>query len=225
MTREGDRVRTGIACSGSIFKECDMLSCIPKKKEDKESHEKKVDSSECMGPSEISGDCSLPIEAEESKVRIRKGGSPSYQHWPFSQWGIDIVSPLPTTPGGIMDDPNITMEEYIRLQEEKAQRAGRTFNWQTAIYGKVKYYEDEDDCFTNFESEFPAIVFDDTSDATLSCEPTVSPLNDNKVDFRKSFDESDDEDYTEQYGDHAETMIWYSSEKDFVLNSSSITEA
>ncbi|GKF87113.1 hypothetical protein Tco_0257990, partial [Tanacetum coccineum] len=96
----------------------------------------------------------------------------------------------------IMDDPNITMEEYIKLQEEKAQRAGRTFNWQTATYGKVKYYEDEDDCFTNFESEFPAIVFDDMSDASLSCEPTVSPLNDNKIDFRILFDESDDEDYT-----------------------------
>ncbi|GJX60884.1 hypothetical protein Tco_0292274 [Tanacetum coccineum] len=95
-----------------------------------------------------------------------------------------------------MDDPNITIEEYIRLEEEKAQRVGRSFNWQTATYGKVKYYEDEDDCFTDFESEFPAIVFDDTSDAALSCEPTVSPLNDNKIDFRISFDESDDEDYT-----------------------------
>ncbi|GJZ56966.1 DNA helicase [Tanacetum coccineum] len=48
------------------------------------------------------------------------------------------------------------------------------------------------------ETEFPAIVFNDTltSEATLSCEPTVSSLNDNKIDFRISFDESDDEDYT-----------------------------
>ncbi|GJZ55777.1 integrase, catalytic region, zinc finger, CCHC-type containing protein [Tanacetum coccineum] len=96
----------------------------------------------------------------------------------------------------IMDDPNITIEEYIRFQEEKAQRVGRTFNWQTATYGKVKYYEDEDDCFTTFESEFPVIVFDDTSDAALFCEPTVSLFNDNKIDFRISFDKSDDEDYT-----------------------------
>ncbi|GJT52134.1 hypothetical protein Tco_0978291 [Tanacetum coccineum] len=96
-----------------------------------------------------------------------------------------------------MDDPNITMEEYIRLEEEKAQRHGRTFNRQTATYGKMEYCEDEDDCFTNFETEYPAIVFDDTltSDTTLSCEPTVSPLNKNEVDFRISFDESDDEDY------------------------------
>ncbi|GKB69627.1 hypothetical protein Tco_0931039, partial [Tanacetum coccineum] len=65
-----------------------------------------------------------------------------------------------------MDDPNITMEEYIRLEEEKARKR--------------------------------AIVFNDTltSEATLSCEPMVSSLNDNKIDFRISFDESDDEDCT-----------------------------
>nr|GEV53813.1 hypothetical protein [Tanacetum cinerariifolium] len=34
-----------------------------------------------------------------------------------------------------MDDPNITMEEYTRLEEEKARRHGRTFNWQTATFG------------------------------------------------------------------------------------------
>ncbi|GJZ32294.1 hypothetical protein Tco_0577730 [Tanacetum coccineum] len=75
-----------------------------------------------------------------------------------------------------MDDPNITMEEYIRLEEEKAQRHGQTFNWQTTTYGKVNYCEDEDDSFTNFKTEYPSIVFDDTltSDAALSCEPTFS---------------------------------------------------
>ncbi|GJR87850.1 hypothetical protein Tco_0211861 [Tanacetum coccineum] len=67
--------------------------------------------------------------------------------------------------------PN-TMEEYIRLQEEKALSQGETFNWQTATYGKMEYCEDEDDCFTNFESEFPAIVLDDTSREALSWEPT-----------------------------------------------------
>ncbi|GKB23726.1 hypothetical protein Tco_0863127 [Tanacetum coccineum] len=63
-----------------------------------------------------------------------------------------------------MDDPNITMEECIRLEEEKARRH----------------------------------VFNDalTSEVALSCEPTVSPLNDNQIDFRISFDESDNEDYT-----------------------------
>ncbi|GJR82302.1 hypothetical protein Tco_0153087 [Tanacetum coccineum] len=58
-----------------------------------------------------------------------------------------------------MDDPNITMEEYIRLEEEKDRRSGRVYNWETATYGKI------------------------------------CPLNDNQIDFRISFDESDDEDY------------------------------
>nr|GEX27740.1 hypothetical protein [Tanacetum cinerariifolium] len=71
-----------------------------------------------------------------------------------------------------MNDPNITMEEYIRLEEEKARKQGRTFNWQTATYGKMKYYENEDDSFTNLKTEYPAIVFEDTSDAAFSREPT-----------------------------------------------------
>nr|GEX44746.1 hypothetical protein [Tanacetum cinerariifolium] len=72
-----------------------------------------------------------------------------------------------------MDNPNITIEEYIR------------------------YDEDVHD-LRSVEIEFPAIVFNDnlTSDETLSCEPTVSSLNDNEIDFRISFHESDDEDYT-----------------------------
>ncbi|GJY13150.1 hypothetical protein Tco_0382459 [Tanacetum coccineum] len=67
-----------------------------------------------------------------------------------------------------MDDPNITMEEYIRLEEEKARRYGRTFNWQTAIFGKVKNYKDEDDHPIHFETEFLAIVFYNTLTAIQS---------------------------------------------------------
>ncbi|GKE28157.1 hypothetical protein Tco_1443541 [Tanacetum coccineum] len=74
-----------------------------------------------------------------------------------------------------MDDPNITMEEYIRLEEEKAQKRGKV----------------------SVEAEFPAIAFNDevSSEKTLSCKPTVSSLND-EIDFKISFDDSDDEDYT-----------------------------
>ncbi|GKA89876.1 hypothetical protein Tco_0811688, partial [Tanacetum coccineum] len=34
----------------------------------------------------------------------------------------------------MMDDPNVTMKEHIKLQAEKAQRRGRKFNWETATY-------------------------------------------------------------------------------------------
>ncbi|GJX71290.1 hypothetical protein Tco_0308461 [Tanacetum coccineum] len=94
-----------------------------------------------------------------------------------------------------MDDPNITMEEYIRLKEERARRHSQTFNWQTTTFGKVENYEDKDDCSIDFQTEFPAIVFDNTLTTILS-EPTVCPPNENKVDFRISLDESNDEDYT-----------------------------
>ncbi|GJR61671.1 hypothetical protein Tco_1503833 [Tanacetum coccineum] len=96
-----------------------------------------------------------------------------------------------------MDDPNITMEEYIRLEEEKARRHGKVYNWETATYGRI-WDDDEVHNLRAVRTEFPSIVFDDTftSQATLSCEPTVSPLKDNEIDFRISFDEFDDEDYT-----------------------------
>ncbi|GKC70958.1 hypothetical protein Tco_1116841 [Tanacetum coccineum] len=99
-----------------------------------------------------------------------------------------------------MDEPNITMEEYIRLEEEKTQKRGKVFNWETAKYGRIWYDEDVHD-LRSVETEFPAIVFNDnlTSNETLSCEPTVSSLNNNENDFRISFDESDDEDYTVTY--------------------------
>ncbi|GJT07039.1 hypothetical protein Tco_0841501 [Tanacetum coccineum] len=96
----------------------------------------------------------------------------------------------------LMDDPNITMEEYIRLEEEKAQKRGKVFNWETSKYGKIWYDEDILD-LRSVKTEFPAIVFNDnlTSNEIPSCEPTVSSPND-EIDFRISFDESDDEDYT-----------------------------
>ncbi|GJW40261.1 hypothetical protein Tco_0066106 [Tanacetum coccineum] len=96
-----------------------------------------------------------------------------------------------------MDNPNITMEEYIRLEEEKDRRRGKVYNWETAKYGKIWYDEDIHD-LRSVKTEFPTIVFNDelSSEKTLSCEPTVSSLNKNEIDFRISFDESDDEDYT-----------------------------
>ncbi|GJX97864.1 hypothetical protein Tco_0353662 [Tanacetum coccineum] len=96
-----------------------------------------------------------------------------------------------------MDNPNITMKEYIRLEEEKACRHGKVYNLETAKYGKI--WNDEDvHGLRSVETEFPAIAFNDelTSEKTLSCEPTISSLNINEIDFRISFDESDDEDYT-----------------------------
>ncbi|GJS88858.1 hypothetical protein Tco_0771494 [Tanacetum coccineum] len=96
-----------------------------------------------------------------------------------------------------MENPNITMKEYMRLEKEKTRRRGKVYNWETAKYGKIRYDEDVYD-LGSVETEFPAIVFNETltSEAALSCEPTVSSLNNDEIDFRISFDESDDEDCT-----------------------------
>nr|GEW08451.1 hypothetical protein [Tanacetum cinerariifolium] len=96
-----------------------------------------------------------------------------------------------------MDDPNITIEEYMRLEEEKARRRGKVYNCETATYGKIWDNEDVYD-LGYVETELLAIVFNDTltPKATLLCEPTVSSLNNDEINFRISFDESDDEDCT-----------------------------
>ncbi|GJT76367.1 hypothetical protein Tco_1043092 [Tanacetum coccineum] len=97
----------------------------------------------------------------------------------------------------MMDEQNMTMEEYIKLEEEKAHRRGRVFNWKTATYGKIRVDDDLYD-LRSMEAEFPAIVIDDafTPQDALPCKSQVStPVND-EIDFRISFDESDDEDYT-----------------------------
>ncbi|GJT16873.1 hypothetical protein Tco_0875579 [Tanacetum coccineum] len=84
--------------------------------------------------------------------------------------------------------------------QERLEKHGKVFNWETAKYDKIWYDEDVHD-LKYVETEFSAIVFNDTltSEVTLSCEPTVSPLNDDEIVFRVSFDDSDDEDYTVIY--------------------------
>ncbi|GJU11713.1 hypothetical protein Tco_1134109 [Tanacetum coccineum] len=96
-----------------------------------------------------------------------------------------------------MDDPSMTMKEYIKFEEEKARRRGRVFNWQTATYGKIRVDDDFYD-LRSMEAEFPAIVVNDdfAPQDTLQYKSQVStPVND-EIDFKISFDESDDEDCT-----------------------------
>ncbi|GKE75357.1 hypothetical protein Tco_1537398, partial [Tanacetum coccineum] len=101
-----------------------------------------------------------------------------------------------------MDDPDITMEEYIRLETKIALRKGKVYNWKTATYGKIRY--DEDVHFLrSVETEFTAIVYNDalTSELELSCEPTVSPQHIDKVNWKIeiSLSNSDDKNYTVIY--------------------------
>ncbi|GKC01120.1 hypothetical protein Tco_0987256 [Tanacetum coccineum] len=66
---------------------------------------------------------------------------------------------------------------------------------------EFRWYHEDIDYFKEFETYFLAIVFNDavTTDHKISSKPTVSPLDNNQIDFRISFDESDDEDYTVIY--------------------------
>ncbi|GJT44055.1 hypothetical protein Tco_0952770 [Tanacetum coccineum] len=67
--------------------------------------------------------------------------------------------------------------------------------YETAKYGKI-WCDDDIHDLRSVKTEFPAIAFNDNvSSEILSCEPMISSLND-EIDFRISFDDSDDEDYT-----------------------------
>ncbi|GKA06254.1 hypothetical protein Tco_0685478 [Tanacetum coccineum] len=89
---------------------------------------------------------------------------------------------------------NIASRYYIDENTEKLRVV-----IETAKYGKIWYDKDIHD-LSSIETEFPAITFNKrvSSGETLSCEPTVSSLND-EIDFRISFDDSDDEDYTNEF--------------------------
>ncbi|GKC99272.1 hypothetical protein Tco_1169547, partial [Tanacetum coccineum] len=87
-----------------------------------------------------------------------------------------------------MDNPNITMEEYIRVEEEKSRRNGKVYNWETTTHGKIWYDEDVHD-LRSVETEFTDIVFIDTliSEVALSCDPCYFNDFDNFKEFEKEF--------------------------------------
>ncbi|GKC82545.1 hypothetical protein Tco_1138262, partial [Tanacetum coccineum] len=98
-----------------------------------------------------------------------------------------------------MDDPNITMEEYIRVEEEKARKHGKVFNWETA---KISFDDSDDEDYTvNFDKNSFSYKIISTNDLKTdsendnekvnmpslpSPEPTVSCFDD--LDFFKDFE-------------------------------------
>ncbi|GKB96407.1 hypothetical protein Tco_0982544, partial [Tanacetum coccineum] len=106
-----------------------------------------------------------------------------------------------------MENPNITMEEYISLEEEKSRRHGEVYNWETATYGRIWGNEDvhdrrsvetefptiptiscfdDLDFFKDFENEFPAIVYNNalTSKLNFLTEPALSPQHIDEFNFK-----------------------------------------
>nr|GEX10949.1 ribonuclease H-like domain-containing protein [Tanacetum cinerariifolium] len=65
-----------------------------------------------------------------------------------------------------MENPGLTMKEYRELEAKRARRHGRAFNWETATYGKVRYFDDYN-YLKDFENEFSAIVYDDALTSRL----------------------------------------------------------
>ncbi|GJW73864.1 reverse transcriptase domain-containing protein [Tanacetum coccineum] len=119
-----------------------------------------------------------------------------------------------------MDDPNITMEEYIRPEEEKVQKRRKEFKWETAKYDSENDNDkvnmpsfpspeptvsclNDLDFFKDFENEFPAIIYNDalTSKSDFSTEPTLSPRHIDEFDLKDetSLSECDEEEQNVLY--------------------------
>nr|GEX56923.1 hypothetical protein [Tanacetum cinerariifolium] len=75
-----------------------------------------------------------------------------------------------------MEDRDMTMEEYIQYETEKALRNGKVYNWKTGTYGKILYNKDVQ-YLRFFETEFSAIIYNDafTSKSGFSSEPMINP--------------------------------------------------
>ncbi|GJW55151.1 hypothetical protein Tco_0099236 [Tanacetum coccineum] len=121
-----------------------------------------------------------------------------------------------------MDNLNLTVEEYIMLEEKKARKHEKVFNWQTAIYGKIRvdddFYDlrsmeaefhlqsvvDDLDFFKGFENEFPAIIY---NDAQMSKPDllTKSILNPQHID---EFDLSDETSLSE-YDEEEQNVLYF----------------
>ncbi|GJV11358.1 hypothetical protein Tco_1352899 [Tanacetum coccineum] len=93
----------------------------------------------------------------------------------YAKRGVTVVN---------MDDPNITIKEYIRLEKEKARRRGQVYNWETATYvfndaltSKVALSCAHDSENDNDKVNMPLFP---------SPKPTVSYFND--LDFFKDFE-------------------------------------
>ncbi|GJS02057.1 hypothetical protein Tco_0318565 [Tanacetum coccineum] len=99
-----------------------------------------------------------------------------------------------------MDDANITIEEYIRLKEEKAQKRKKVFNWETAKYGKVWYDEDIHD-LRFVETEFPVIAFIDevSSEKHFLVNPCPQHIDEFDLNDKTSLSEYDEEEQNVLY--------------------------
>ncbi|GJU41692.1 hypothetical protein Tco_1194649 [Tanacetum coccineum] len=93
-----------------------------------------------------------------------------------------------------MDDSNMTMEEYIKIEEEKARRRGRVFNWQTATYGKIRIDDDLHE-LSSMEAELPAIIINDA----FAPQDALYPQHIDNFNFETSLSEYDEEEQNIMY--------------------------
>ncbi|GJX70039.1 hypothetical protein Tco_0307210 [Tanacetum coccineum] len=89
-----------------------------------------------------------------------------------------------------MEDLDMTMEEYVQYETEKALRNSQVYNCETAKYGKISWCLDDVDIniLRFFKTKFPAIVYNDAliSELEFSSEPIIQTMMMRKIDIKQS---------------------------------------
>ncbi|GJW07070.1 retrovirus-related pol polyprotein from transposon TNT 1-94 [Tanacetum coccineum] len=120
--------------------------------------------------------CTRPDIAHAVGVVSRFMSNPGREHWEAVKWLLCYLKVGDTTISWMS-----RIQKCVAMSTTKAKymaivEAGKelTFNWETATYCKV--YCEDFDSFTDFEADFPVIVYNDalTSGENVLSEPTVN---------------------------------------------------
>ncbi|GKC97442.1 hypothetical protein Tco_1167717, partial [Tanacetum coccineum] len=94
-----------------------------------------------------------------------------------------------------MDDPDITMEEYVQHETERALKNGKVYNWKTATYGKIckspAYHEinlkNETSLSENDDEECNVISYNDLFPFNIISinDSKLDTNNDDKIDIKQ----------------------------------------
>ncbi|GJU25474.1 gag-pol polyprotein [Tanacetum coccineum] len=123
--------------------------------------------------------------------------------WYPKDIGFELTSFSDADHVGKMDDPNITIEEYIRLEEEKTRRHEIQSEPtvcppnENELDFKISLDESDDEDYTDLDNEFPVIVYNDglTSKLDLGIKPLIKSecIDELNLINETSFSEYDEE--------------------------------
>ncbi|GJU59818.1 hypothetical protein Tco_1237584 [Tanacetum coccineum] len=127
-----------------------------------------------------------------------------------------------------MDDPDITIEEYVQLETERALRNSKRYNWETATYGfsfepTVSPQHDDE---INLKDETSLLEYNDEEYNVISFNDlfpfSIYSINDSKL--HTDMDDNDKIDAKQFSGDLSIEPLPHLISIDIGLNTANLTE-